>query len=154
VLGKFTGEDKSDTGCGQHVEGDFIECGVLTRFGSPGMKWWTSYCMRRAWRPQLQHARRCLRNASVFWLEIGGVWSSIPLTKEFRIDIARLEIPVSGWTCLRTKSEKLVDVLGWKTRLGVDVEAGADWSDGPNVANAAQCCEKDATSENGPHVPL
>jgi hypothetical protein len=26
----------------------------------------------------------------------------IPLTKEFRMDIARLEIPVSGWTCLRT----------------------------------------------------
>jgi hypothetical protein len=26
----------------------------------------------------------------------------IPLTKEFRIDMARLEIPVSGWTCLRT----------------------------------------------------
>jgi len=28
--------------------------------------------------------------------------SKISLTKEFRIDIARLEIPVSGWTCLRT----------------------------------------------------
>jgi hypothetical protein len=28
---------------------------------------------------------------------------SSPLTKEFRIDMARLEIPVSGWTCLRTK---------------------------------------------------
>lgn len=27
---------------------------------------------------------------------------SLPLTKEFRIDMARLEIPVSGWTCLRT----------------------------------------------------
>lgn len=29
--------------------------------------------------------------------------SALPLTKEFKIDIARLEIPVSGWTCLRTK---------------------------------------------------
>jgi len=28
--------------------------------------------------------------------------SKISLTKEFRIDMARLEIPVSGWTCLRT----------------------------------------------------
>ena len=26
-----------------------------------------------------------------------------PLTKEFRMDMARLEIPVSGWTCLRTE---------------------------------------------------
>ena len=26
----------------------------------------------------------------------------IPLTKELRMDMARLEIPVSGWTCLRT----------------------------------------------------
>jgi len=26
----------------------------------------------------------------------------LPLTKEFRIDMARFEIPVSGWTCLRT----------------------------------------------------
>ena len=29
----------------------------------------------------------------------------IPLTKEFRIDMARLEIPVSGWTCLRTRGD-------------------------------------------------
>jgi len=28
--------------------------------------------------------------------------SKISLTNEFRIDMARLEIPVSGWTCLRT----------------------------------------------------
>ncbi len=26
----------------------------------------------------------------------------LPLTKEFKMDMARLEIPVSGWTCLRT----------------------------------------------------
>lgn len=25
-----------------------------------------------------------------------------PLTKELRMDMARLEIPVSGWTCFRT----------------------------------------------------
>ena len=29
---------------------------------------------------------------------------SIPLTNEFKMDIARLEIPVSGWTCLSTKN--------------------------------------------------
>lgn len=28
--------------------------------------------------------------------------TNIPLTKEFRMDMARVEIPVSGWTCLRT----------------------------------------------------
>lgn len=28
--------------------------------------------------------------------------NSIPFTNEFRIDMARVEIPVSGWTCLRT----------------------------------------------------
>jgi hypothetical protein len=29
----------------------------------------------------------------------------IPLTKEFRMDMARLEIPVSGWTCLSTADD-------------------------------------------------
>lgn len=29
--------------------------------------------------------------------------SKMSLTKEFKMDMARLEIPVSGWTCLRTK---------------------------------------------------
>lgn len=32
---------------------------------------------------------------------------SLPLTKEFRMDMARLEIPVSGWTCLRTVDSTL-----------------------------------------------
>jgi hypothetical protein len=34
----------------------------------------------------------------------GWKWDcdDIPLTNEFRMDMARLEIPVSGWTCLRT----------------------------------------------------
>lgn len=31
-----------------------------------------------------------------------GRTHNIPFTKELRIDMARLEIPVSGWTCLRT----------------------------------------------------
>ena len=29
--------------------------------------------------------------------------ASLPLTKEFKMDMARLEMPVSGCTCLRTK---------------------------------------------------
>jgi hypothetical protein len=29
-------------------------------------------------------------------------YDALPLTNEFKIDMARLEIPVSGWTCLRT----------------------------------------------------
>ena len=32
----------------------------------------------------------------------GRVARGLPLTKELRMLIARLEIPVSGWTCLRT----------------------------------------------------
>lgn len=38
-----------------------------------------------------------------------GIWSDIclPLTKELRIDMARLEIPVSGWTCFRTANTML-----------------------------------------------
>lgn len=34
-------------------------------------------------------------------ITISDGWGS-PLTNEFRIDMARFEIPVSGWTCLRT----------------------------------------------------
>lgn len=34
---------------------------------------------------------------------------SPPFTKEFKIDIARFEIPVSGWTCLRTKQNMLIE---------------------------------------------
>ena len=32
--------------------------------------------------------------------------SKMSLTNELRIDMARLEIPVSGWTCFRTRSQK------------------------------------------------
>jgi len=39
----------------------------------------------------------------------------IPLTKEFRMDIARLEIPVSGWTCLRTRENaSVIVVMIWR----------------------------------------
>jgi len=50
--------------------------------------------------------------------------------------MARLEIPVSGWTCLRTAIEKLVKCLGWKTRLDVD---GRRWS---GLGAVLRCCRR------------
>lgn len=49
---------------------------------------------------QWQHARRYLVNISIDLPKHHG--NRPPLTNEFRIDMARFEIPVSGWTCLRT----------------------------------------------------
>lgn len=37
----------------------------------------------------------------------------IPLTKEFKMDMARLEIPVSGWTCLRTADNGVSKQYKW-----------------------------------------
>jgi hypothetical protein len=39
------------------------------------------------------------------------VWIDIPLTNELRMDIARLEIPVSGWTCFKTKARRVSIIL-------------------------------------------
>jgi hypothetical protein len=36
-----------------------------------------------------------------WWMHV-----DVPLTNEFKMDMARLEIPVSGWTCLRTRGAK------------------------------------------------
>lgn len=46
-------------------------------------------------------------------------WSGIlPLTKELRIDMARLEIPVSGWTCFRTGRGALANELQrWRSQF-------------------------------------
>jgi hypothetical protein len=46
----------------------------------------------------------------------------IPLTKEFKIDIARFDIPVSGWTCFKTESEMSVNIFEMEneTRLEDD----------------------------------
>ena len=49
---------------------------------------------------------------------IGSGWwdpvdESLPLTKEFRMDMARLEIPVSGCTCLRTVDDASVKARFW-----------------------------------------
>lgn len=42
---------------------------------------------------------------------IKTVAQNIPLTKEFRMDIARVEIPVSGWTCFRTGENNQFDAF-------------------------------------------
>lgn len=52
--------------------------------------------------------------------------SKMSLTKELRIDMARLEIPVSGWTCLRTGEENASVYASWigkakqKSRIRLD----------------------------------
>ena len=51
--------------------------------------------MQPAWRLQWQHAQRCLKNESAVQ-DRTGLDCHIPLTNEFKMDIARLEIPVSG----------------------------------------------------------
>ena len=38
-----------------------------------------------------------------------NVDDNVPLTKEFRMDMARFEIPVSGCTCLRTENALVLD---------------------------------------------
>lgn len=40
--------------------------------------------------------------------------SKMSLTKELRMDMARLEIPVSGWTCLRTVAGIVSLVFIWR----------------------------------------
>jgi hypothetical protein len=42
--------------------------------------------------------------------ELDEAIRSLPLTNEFRMDMARLEIPVSGCTCLRTVDDASVMV--------------------------------------------
>jgi hypothetical protein len=76
--------------------------------GFPGMRWLTSLCMRQAWMPQLRRAQRYLMNRVSKWNSNAKKTrqmndENIPLTNEFRMDMARLEIPVSGCTCLRTR---------------------------------------------------
>ena len=56
-----------------------------------------------------------------------AIRSKMSLTNEFRIAIALFEIPVSGWTCLRTRKGKRLELEpkvalnGSKTRTLVDV---------------------------------
>lgn len=45
--------------------------------------------------------------------------SRLPLTKELRIDMARFEIPVSGWTCFKTEKSWLVTYVEKHYMLGI-----------------------------------
>lgn len=81
-------------------------------------------------------------------------WSDIPLTKEFKMDMARLEIPVSGWTCFKTKSGGLVNVE-WKTRLDVDMRVGegrVDWKRERHAADAPGVVEKTRLEKTGAYL--
>jgi hypothetical protein len=60
------------------------------------MKWSISYCMQQAWKPQLPRARIYLNDILDFHDAYLGSEDNIPLTNEFRMDMARLDIPVSG----------------------------------------------------------
>jgi hypothetical protein len=74
----------------------------------------------------------------------------IPLTNEFKIDIARLEIPVSGWTCLRTAIEESVKCF-WNGRRDSVLMDGVKWIRCRNVMNAP-CFGTDATSRKWSHT--
>ena len=40
--------------------------------------------------------------------------TNVPLTNEFRMDMARFEIPVSGWTCFKTIQDASVMIDRWR----------------------------------------
>jgi len=46
-----------------------------------------------------------------------SVQNDIPLTNELRMDMARFEIPVSGWTCFRTKEDALARSEQWMSNF-------------------------------------
>ena len=74
--------------------------------------------MQLAWMPRWRRAQKCLRMRVRFNDEIRTI-IPLPLTNEFKIDIARLEIPVSGWTCFNTTDNASVIV---ETRISVPDE--------------------------------
>ena len=92
------------------------DVGALTRSGFPAKRWSTSCCTPRAWKPRSRHARKCLgRVRRIVPTENKTRVGFLPLTNEFRIDMARLEIPVSGWTCFRTgKQVMLAQKSRWR----------------------------------------
>ena len=69
-------------------------------FESRAMILWTSWSTQRALR---QVMRICHTTSVVHILDASvAIRSKISLTNEFKMAIALFEIPVSGWTCLRT----------------------------------------------------
>lgn len=90
VFGKFTREDKTDRGL-DFTGGD----GRLLRVGSE--LWLQSMSLDQ------------VISKKEYWLEASvAIRSKISLTKELRMAIALLEIPVSGCTCLSTASPSSV----------------------------------------------
>ena len=85
MLGKFTGEDQADRGL-DLARGDG---GLLVVGGELGGL--SCDALEDVW-VDCQYWTRLLDAIEI----------CLPLTKELRMDMARLEIPVSGWTCLRT----------------------------------------------------
>src|ERR1700744_151258 len=60
VLGELTGQDQAHA-ANRSDRMRKAKREKRTRSGSPETRWWTSWCMRQAWRPQWRRARRCLR---------------------------------------------------------------------------------------------
>jgi hypothetical protein len=97
VLGQLTGQDEADRGLDlSGRDGGLLVVG--SKLGSL-----SGDALEDVWngKPKLVLVtigeRECARQCLIL---------DLPLTKEFRMDMARLEIPVSGWTCLRTREEK------------------------------------------------
>ena len=91
MLGKFTGEDQADRGL-DLARGDG---GLLVVGGELGGL--SCDALEDVW-VDCQYWTRLLDAIEI----------CLPLTKELRMDMARLEIPVSGWTCLRTGKDPSV----------------------------------------------
>lgn len=95
MLGKLARKDESDAAEKIRNEKSSKFRRRLTRFEFHERRWWTSCYMRRALMPQWQRAQRYLK-ATLDRLMPQGIKISLPFTNEFRMDMARLEIPVSG----------------------------------------------------------
>jgi len=90
VLGQLTGQDEADGGLDlSRRDGGLLVVG--SKLGSLSGDSLKDVCTGGGY----QYMARKMRAPR-------GENGSSPLTKEFRMDMARLEIPVSGWTCLRT----------------------------------------------------
>lgn len=72
MLGKLTGQDEADAAEGVSQYDKAAETRALTRSGSHATRWWTSCCMRQAWRPRWRRARRCLNLQSVLKRVVKG----------------------------------------------------------------------------------
>jgi hypothetical protein len=93
VLGQLTREDEADGGL-DFTGGDSGLLVVGSKLAGLGGNTLEDICWEGRDKGQTRRAMTRVRRV--------GLDDCLPLTKEFRMDMARLEIPVSGWTCLRT----------------------------------------------------